>query len=231
MPVPSASCPRSGLPKLVLLATNPSLYFVSWNRPLICLFILGVFHYTCLQEFALPWLVIIGLAFLIMWLEFSCFPLFFHFLHIYSLALPLHYPFPMHKIYFWGKVIEIKKSKLRESIVLQSFTSCSYFSLTPNGHWDFCCHEQTKFNCRTMRAGWAWPKAWSNSCSFLCVSGDSCHIMGCLLLAHLLRAGRHLKLSVEEFISSSIQLVQLSLAALSYSTFILWTSYCLHPFS
>lgn len=104
-------------------------------------------------------------------------------------------------------------------------------SLTPNGHWDFCCHEQTKFNCRTMRAGWAWPKAWSNSCSFLCVSGDSCHIMGCLLLAHLLRAGRHLKLSVEEFISSSIQLVQLSLAALSYSTFILWTSYCLHPFS
>lgn len=162
----------------------------------------------------------------------SCFPLFFHFLHIYSLALLLHYPFPTHKIYFWGKVIEIKKEQIKgiycppELYFLQLFPS-----LTPNGHWDFCCHEQTKFNCRTMRAGWAWPKAWSNSCSFLCVSGDSCHIMGCLLLAHLLRAGRHLKLSVEEFIYSSIQLVQLSLAALSYSTFILWTSYCLHPFS
>lgn len=61
----------------------------------------------------------------------SCFPLFFHFLNIYSLALLLHYPFPTHKIYFWGKVIEIKKkSKLRESIVLQSFTSCSYFPVS-----------------------------------------------------------------------------------------------------
>ena len=67
--LPSVSAPHqhhthtsTALPKQILLVPNPILCFVSWSRPFICLFILGVILHDTFAGIALPWFVITALT-------------------------------------------------------------------------------------------------------------------------------------------------------------------------